>query len=379
MFNTTNLNRIYVMLGTKCNLHCKYCMQEEVKCESKIKDALKCNYKERLDFVNFITRIALDQKRKKPLNIMFWGGEPLVYFDTISVLIHQMEKVMFNYYFRYAKMFPFEVFLGSKITFSVVTNGKLLNEEIVDFLNDKGFNVAISWDGKVSNDTRGYDVVEDKLNVIHKIPNLTFTSVFSGKTLISEILDSYKELEDKLPVYFKTNIDDLIFGKDTPRELTEMDYTKVAQDIVNILTSEEYYKGNKYSKTYLGKFFATLMLDRTFDKEAMSCCGSCKTFLNVDLYGNVYLCHNCDTIIGKYSSFGEVDLTPLQKIEEEKKCLRSKCKDCYVKDLCKGGCMLVSQEQRKAGYCEMKKALYTPVIDYYKQVLKGEIKNGNSK
>lgn len=362
MFNTANLGRIYVMLGTKCNLHCKYCMQEEVKCESKIKDALKCNYKERLDFVNFITRIALDQKRKKPLNIMFWGGEPLVYFDTIMYIVGKIENEN----------------LSDFITFSIVTNGKLLNNDIVKFLNDKNFNVAISWDGKVSNDTRGYDVIKDKLDVINNLKNLTLTSVFSGKTSISEILNSYKEAENKLSVPFKTNIDDLIFSKSTPKELTEMDYTKVAQDIVNILTSEEYYKGDKYSKIYLGKFFTTLMLDKTFDKEAMSCCGGCKTFLNVDLYGNVYLCHNCDTIIGKYSSFGEVDLTPLQKIEEEKKCLRSKCKDCYVKDLCKGGCMLVSQEQRKAGYCEMKKALYTPVIDYYKQVLskllKGEIK-----
>lgn len=360
MFNTTNLNRIYVMLGTKCNLHCKYCMQEEVKTESNIKDSLKCSYTERDNLVSFITKIALNPKRKKPLNVMFWGGEPLMYWDTIIYIVGKIEN------------------LSDFITFSLVTNGKLLNNDIVKFLNDKKFNVAISWDGKVSLDTRGYDVIKDKLDVINNLKNLTLTSVFSGKTLISEILDSYKELEDKLPVYFKTNIDDLIFGENTPKELTEMDYIKVAQDIVNILTSEECYKG-KYSKVYLGKFFTSLMLDRTFDKEAMSCCGSCKTFLNVDLFGNIYLCHNCDTIIGKYSSFGEVDLTSLQKIEEEKKYLRSKCKDCYVKDLCKGGCMLVSQEQRKAGYCEMKKALYTPVIDYYKQVLKGEIKNGNSK
>lgn len=360
MFNTTNLNRIYVMLGTKCNLHCKYCMQEKVKTESNIKDSLKCSYTERDNLVSFITKIALNPKRKKPLNVMFWGGEPLMYWDTIIYIVGKIEN------------------LSDFITFSLVTNGKLLNNDIVKFLNDKKFNVAISWDGKVSLDTRGYDVIKDKLDVINNLKNLTLTSVFSGKTSISEILNSYKDAENRLSVPFKTNIDDLIFSESTPKELTEMDYTRVALDVVNLLMDKTRYK-DKYLQRYFGKSFSTLVRNRGFSYNNMSCCGSCKTFLNVDLVGNIYLCHNCDTIIGNYNKLGEIDLSFLQKIKKQKCYIRNKCKDCYVKDLCKGGCMLVSQEQRKAGYCEMKKALYTPVIDYYKQVLKGEIKNGNSK
>jgi sulfatase maturation enzyme AslB (radical SAM superfamily) len=80
---------------------------------------------------------------KKRINsIEFWSGEPLLYFDKIKQL-HKKFTDEFN-----VKKFWF------------ATNGKLLTDEVTDFITRNNIIVSISYDGD-GQCLRGYDLEHD--------------------------------------------------------------------------------------------------------------------------------------------------------------------------------------------------------------------------
>jgi uncharacterized protein len=70
-------------------------------------------------------------KKSKEVNIVFFGGEPLVNFDLIKKSI------------EYAK----KIFTDQEISFSITTNATLLTPEIARFLSFNNVNVVVSIDG----------------------------------------------------------------------------------------------------------------------------------------------------------------------------------------------------------------------------------------
>lgn len=73
------INRIYLMLGSACNFHCKYCLQCDMKPDSNkhISDKLK----------KYLWKSVAYKTQSTPIRIMFWGGEPLLYFEQIKEIV----------------------------------------------------------------------------------------------------------------------------------------------------------------------------------------------------------------------------------------------------------------------------------------------------
>jgi uncharacterized protein len=130
-----DFRRLKISLGLKCNYSCEYCVQRFVPHEnenpvSKTESFLDKIYKN-FDF-------GLDGFGKR---IEFWGGEPLLYWDTILPIAKSLKE---NF---------------SKITFSIITNGSLLTKEKIDILDELGFCISISHDGP-GQSVRGPDPLE---------------------------------------------------------------------------------------------------------------------------------------------------------------------------------------------------------------------------
>lgn len=102
-----NFYRIYIKLGSDCNLHCKYCHAE---------------HKE----IIFNPAILPIIQQLGVKEVTFGGGEPLLYWNTIKEIV---------------------AYLGNSIHYRMVTNGTLFTEEIVNFINQYNFFVGISLDG----------------------------------------------------------------------------------------------------------------------------------------------------------------------------------------------------------------------------------------
>jgi sulfatase maturation enzyme AslB (radical SAM superfamily) len=65
--------------------------------------------------------------------VNFYGGEPLLSFDLIRCAVERLERLNRS--------------KGGKTRFSVSTNGSLIDDEVLDFLDEHGFSVLLSFDG----------------------------------------------------------------------------------------------------------------------------------------------------------------------------------------------------------------------------------------
>lgn len=156
---------IMIILGRSCNLHCKYCIQRDfTKSPCSDKDVDKV-----IDFL---------QKNGEDGDLLsFYGGEPLLYFEDVKRICEAsgMDK--------YKKI--------------LATNGKLLSDNIVDWLNYFNIETVVSWDGDASEYARGFDVLSAKEDQLLKVKNLKFHGVLSSKVSIYKTFQRITDFNQK--------------------------------------------------------------------------------------------------------------------------------------------------------------------------------------
>ena len=114
------LSSFSLIVTGECNFSCRYCYQE--------KDGLSLGAAElekALDF--FWPRFG------RECAVMFCGGEPLLRQDTIRRAVGSVSAKNRH--------------LGKAISFSISTNGSLLNDDILAFFDRHRFSVLLSFDG----------------------------------------------------------------------------------------------------------------------------------------------------------------------------------------------------------------------------------------
>ena len=104
---------------------------------------------------------------RKNLEVDFFGGEPLVNFDVVKQLVEYARSI--------------EKDCGKHFRFTLTTNGVLLDDDVIDFLNKEMNNVVLSLDGrkevhdrlrKKLNGEGSYDVIVPKFkNFVEKRGN----------------------------------------------------------------------------------------------------------------------------------------------------------------------------------------------------------------
>lgn len=161
-----------IVLGTKCNYKCAYCSQSYNAPEEQTTT---------LDDVSvFMSRLD-EWLSGEPKRIELWGGEPLVYWKFLKVLIPELRQ-----------KFP-----NAQIT--TITNGSLLTDEIVDFLVKYRVVFSISHDA-YGQSIRGDNILDDpeKVRIInrarHLINELTYPkqSFTFNTTYNKKVLDPIK-------------------------------------------------------------------------------------------------------------------------------------------------------------------------------------------
>ena len=111
-----------------CNLNCEYCFAGQGKYHGE--DAIMSfeTEKKALDF------LVENSGNRKNLEVDFFGGEPLVNFEVVKQLV------------SYARSIEKEK--NKNFRFTLTTNGVLLDDDAIDFLNKEMNNVVLSLDGR---------------------------------------------------------------------------------------------------------------------------------------------------------------------------------------------------------------------------------------
>lgn len=350
-FLNNPIRTIFLMLGSKCNFKCKYCMQ----CGTEgITEPLP--EKINPEIFEFIKEVA-ERQFPQTLGLHFYGGEPLIYFNSIKEIVNKTKKI-------------------PNIRYSIITNGRLIDEEKAEYFNKNNINVCVSWDGKASNITRGFDVFSDlqNKNAIFKIKSISISAVYSSYVYPLELFKDFSELSfeySKIHNYHMGfNVDELFDTGLQDRSLFNIDYNRIYNEINDIFLrycTDDPEQTNIAEKYYIKGLIESIKSyikssENGFEFNFLTSCGSGITTLNLDMNGNLYNCHNSSVIIGNIKDEYFKYISNLIKNDNTKDFYQT-CKDCKVISICRGGCKLMPKKVREESYCKLKRAVFSPIID----------------
>ena len=155
----------------QCNFKCAYCYQPRGK---------QC-----LDFSTLVKAIDFFHPILAPeCFISFYGGEPLLAFDTLRRAVEHLDGLSTK--------------RKTKIRYFLTTNGSLLNEDILGFLDEHRFSLTLSFDGLAQDLQRKKGTFDFLTSVIPRILarpriSLEINSVFSSET-IGYLLESVQSI-----------------------------------------------------------------------------------------------------------------------------------------------------------------------------------------
>lgn len=123
-----NIDTFILELTQSCNFRCSYCCYSGAYSDNRTHSFKSMDEQTLLKAIHFI---AQQRVTERPLNIAFYGGEPLLRFDQIKLFINNAKGV-----------------LPSDTNYTISTNGSLLtNEKVLDWCIANDITLNISYDG----------------------------------------------------------------------------------------------------------------------------------------------------------------------------------------------------------------------------------------
>lgn len=311
-----------------CNLGCKYCFAEEGEYHGRRAIMSYEVGRKALDF------LIANSGNRRNLEVDFFGGEPLMNWEVVKQLVAygRSKEKEFNKNFR----------------FTMTTNGMLMTDEVVDFLNKEMANVVLSIDGrKEINDkmrpTRNgkgssYDIIMPKFKKFAKSrgdKSYYIRGTFTKYNLdfANDVLhfadEGFKEISVE-PVVAAPEEDYAIHEEHLPQILEE--YDRLAK---------EYIKRKKAGNGFNFFHFNIDLTQGPCVAKRLSGCGSGTEYLAVTPWGDLYPCHQ---FVGQEQFLlGTVDtgITNTEVRDEFKLCnvyAKEKCRNCFARFYCSGGC-----------------------------------------
>ena len=331
----TSPKKLKISLGLSCNYSCEYCSQRFVP---------HSNETNKHDIQPFLD--GLDNWVKDtPEVIEFWGGEPLVYVKTLVPLAEALRA-----------KYP-------DVSFTMITNGALLNPEINEWLDRMGFNIGISHDA-MGQSVRGPDPFDDEKTregIIDLYSRLKPQGRISFNTMLHKGNQSRAAVQKWWIERFGTSVnigegafidpyDEGGVGSSLQSEEEQIEYRKLA--------FEELRKGQVGNfdvvRGKMQDFIMSLEQRRNAYSLGQKCGMDRADNIAVDLNGNVLTCQNVSAVstapngqshkIGHVSDFENIKLKTSTHWSQ-----RDHCKSCPVLQLCKGSCMFLEGKLWEVG------------------------------
>ncbi len=315
-----------------CNLKCRYCfagdgtygsdhslMSTETGCKA-------------IDF------LLTSSGARRHLEIDFFGGEPLLNFETVKQLVaYGNEKAA-------AK--------GKKIKFTLTTNAVLLSKEVRDYLNEQDISVVLSLDGrkKVHDAMRpfvggqgSYEKIIGNIDEFIRSRHnqgyyLRGTYTRYNKDFSEDVKHmaemGYKEISVE-PVVAPENLDYAFRKEDLPQLMEEYDR----------LTDYFLQRAEEGKPFNFFHFNLDLLRGPCLYKKMVGC-GAGHEYLAVAPNGDLYPCHQ---FVGqeqfKIGSVYDEDMASklagdpiIKEFSRANIYTKKHCGDCWAKFYCSGGC-----------------------------------------
>jgi uncharacterized protein len=325
--DTRVFKSLCLIITQKCNFRCTYCFEKGKKTTSS-EDVMSIEIgKKSLDLITNLSKNRIN------IEVDFFGGEPLLYMDTLMKIVgygRELEK-------KYNKIF----------WFSLTTNASLLTDKMIDFLKQENISLILSIDGCEKNHNK-YRVYEngrgtfvDTLKGIQKVIQSGHEGYYTRGTYTKETSDFLDQ------IFYLENIGinqisfEPVVSSDPAIGFSQEDLPLLKKQYEEL--AKEYLIHRETNKNLRFYHFEVDLEEGACLPKLLTSCGAGVEYLSVSPNGKLYPCHqfdgnseyelgNVEQGIQNHPLVEEFrDLTQVAKKE--------KCMLCWARTLCGGGCL----------------------------------------
>lgn len=325
---TYPIKALCLHISHDCNLRCKYCFAEGGDFAQGRKVMPFEVAKKAIDFV-----IERSEKRRN-IEVDFFGGEPLMNFEVVKQTV------------SYAR--SLEESTGKRFRFTLTTNGMLLTDEVMDYLNQEMSNVVLSLDGrKCVNDavrvrvdgTGSYDKIVPKFQKF--VRQRKGKDYYVRGTFTAQNLDFGKDVVHLKELGFEqVSVEPVVLDSNHPMALKESMLEQIYAEYESLAKKMIEYKRNGDFFNFF-HFMIDLQQGPCVIKRVKGC-GSGSEYLAVTPDGDIYPCHRFAGMpefrMGNVLDGTQLNETIRRQFTAATVLAKPECENCFAKYYCSGGC-----------------------------------------
>ena len=325
--NSKVVKALCLHVAHTCNLNCSYCFASQGKYQGERALMSFEVGKQAFDF------LIANSGTRKNLEVDFFGGEPMMNWDVVKQLVAYARSVEKQH--------------NKNFRFTFTTNGMLLNDEVIDFLNKEMVNVVLSLDGRkeVNDHFRKNYAGQGSYDTI--VPNFQrLVEKRGGKdyyvrgTFTHNNVDFTNDLFHMADLGFtELSMEPVVCPPDDPYALTKEDLPKLFEQYE--ILAKEMLRRKKEGRGFTFYHYMLDLKNGPCIYKRITGCGSGTEYMAVTPWGELFPCHQ---FVGdpKYSLGNIWDGVTNTAVQDEfRSCnayARPEFKDCWANLYCSGGC-----------------------------------------
>lgn len=323
----TPIKAMCLNVAHDCNLRCEYCFASKGDFgKGRVLMSLETG-KKAIDF------LIKNSGTRHNLELDFFGGEPLMNFDVVKKIVEYARSIEKKY--------------NKNFRFTITTNGLLLTDEIIDFINSEMSNVVLSLDGRkeindllrVTPNKKGcYDIIVPKYKKLVK--SRKDKDYYVRGTFTKHNLDFANDIIHMADLGFKNiSIEPVVSDPKLSYSIREEDLKRVFEEYENI--AKKIIERKKSGKSFNFFHFILDLQQGPCAIKRLRGCGCGNEYVAITPNGDIFPCHQ---FVGyddwKIGNLNEETFDYKMKDKFSKTNIYSKqdCKKCWAKFYCSGGC-----------------------------------------
>ncbi|MCR5097661.1 MAG: thioether cross-link-forming SCIFF peptide maturase [Lachnospiraceae bacterium] len=324
----TVVKALCLHIAHDCNLSCKYCFAEEGLYHGKKAELMPFEVgRQALDFL-----VSASGSRHN-LEVDFFGGEPLLNWQVVKDLVAYGRSI--------------EAEHDKHFRFTLTTNGVLLNDEVMEFVNREMDNVVLSIDGRkdihdmmrpLQRGDGSYDIIVPKFQKLAESRNQD--RYYVRGTYTRNNLDFSQDVLHLADLGFKQiSVEPVVAPEDEQYALRMEDVPRLCEEYDKL--AAEMVKRHGTDKEFNFFHFMIDLEGGPCVYKRLSGCGSGTEYLSVTPSGELFPCHQ---FAGhEEMKMGDIwqGITNTELQTQFKGCnvySKKSCNDCFAKYYCSGGC-----------------------------------------
>ena len=325
--NSKVIKALCLHVAHTCNLNCSYCFASQGKYQG---DRALMSFEVGKRAFDFLIE---NSGTRHNLEVDFFGGEPLMNWDVVKQLVAYARSIEKQH--------------NKNFRFTLTTNGVLIDDEVIEFLNKEMSNVVLSLDGrKEVNDHFRRDYADNGSydKIVPKFQKLV--EARGGKdyyvrgTFTHNNVDFTNDIFHMADLGFtELSMEPVVCPPDDPYALTEEDMPKIFEQYE--ILAKEMLKRKKEGRPFTFYHYMLDLKNGPCIYKRITGCGSGTEYMAVTPWGELFPCHQ---FVGdpKYSLGNIFDGVTNTEIQDGfRSCnayARPECKDCWARLYCSGGC-----------------------------------------